>query len=431
MDGRGRSRSIPVRRHPFCVNWNPMLSVYEAWQRIVDSVSVAEPHAVRLNDARGLVLWETIRADADSPPFDKALMDGYALKSSDVLSGTREYRVLAEITAGRVFIGDVQRDEAVQIMTGAPIPGGVDCVIPVERTTRNADRVTIELESPRAGMNIARRGESLRCGDEVLPAGVELGPAQLGALAEMGRAVVQAVPAPSVAILATGDELVPFDELPGTGQVRNSNELMLTAQAEAAGATARPLGVAMDERGRLEDAVRRGFESDFLCLSGGVSAGTRDLVPAVLRELGVEEEFHGCNVKPGRPIYFGKLTAGVAPDGRPHWIFGLPGNPVSSMVCFELFVRTAIRRRRGVEPAVQAMTAATLASRHESKDARPTFFPAIATDSADGLLVETIDWKGSFDLQSVARANSLVLFEERREYPAGERVRIVPLSTAR
>jgi molybdopterin molybdotransferase len=244
----------------------------------------------------------------------------------------------------------------------------------------------------------------------------------------MGKAVVQAIPVPTVAILATGDELVPFDETPGPGQIRNSNELMLTAQGQAAGAKVRRLGVAADERRSLEKLVRCGLECDFLCLSGGVSAGTRDLVPAVLNDLGVQEQFHGCNVKPGRPIYFGQLPAAAAPDGRPHWIFGLPGNPVSSMVCFELFVRTAIRRRRGIEPAVQAMGLATLAGRHESKDARPTLFPAVAMDLAEGRSVVPIDWKGSFDLQSAARANCLVLFEERREYPAGERVRILPLS---
>jgi molybdopterin molybdotransferase len=408
-----------------------MLSVYEAWQRIVDSVLVASPESVPLNDARGLVLAEAVRADADSPPFDKALMDGYALRAAGVQAGQREFRVLAEVTAGRIFDGVVRDGESIQIMTGAPIPDGVDCVIPVERTTRRGEHVAIETQSVRAGMNVARRGESVRRGDEVLTHGVELGPAQLGALAEMGKAVVLAIPTPTVSILATGDELVPFDATPRPGQIRNSNELMLTAQGEAAGAKVRPLGVAADDRGTLETLTHRGLECDFLCLSGGVSAGTRDLVPSVLNDLGVQEQFHGCNVKPGRPIYFGHLPAAAAPDGRPHWIFGLPGNPVSSMVCFELFVRTAIRRRRGIEPAVQAMAAAKLTVRHESKDARPTFFPAVVTDSAEGLSVVPIDWKGSFDLQSAARANSLVLFEERREYPAGERVRIVPLSAAR
>lgn len=408
-----------------------MLSVYEAWQQIVDAVEVASPQPVPLGLARGLVLAESVRADADSPPFDKALMDGYAVRAGEMQAGAREFHVVAEVTAGRVFDKAVKPGESVQIMTGAPIPDGADCVIPVEKTERRGDRVSMLVESARPGQNIARRGESVRQGVEVLSPGLELGPVQVGALAEMGKAIVQAIPAPTLAILATGDELVPFDATPGPGQIRNSNEIMLIAQAERAGAKVVALGVAPDDRTSLENSIRKGLECDFLCLSGGVSAGTRDLVPSVLQTVKVEQRFHGCDVKPGRPIYFGELKAQSAPDGRPHWIFGLPGNPVSSMVCFELFVRTAIRRRRGIDPAVPPMPIATLAVQHLSNDSRPTFFPAVATESQEGLSVAPIDWKGSFDLQSTARANCLVLFEERREYPAGERLRIVPLSAFR
>jgi molybdopterin molybdotransferase len=243
----------------------------------------------------------------------------------------------------------------------------------------------------------------------------------------MGRATVPVVPQATVGILATGDELVPYQATPGVGQIRNSNEIMLIAQTARAGAKPLSLGIASDQETALQAAIQRGFESDILCLSGGVSMGTRDLVPAMLAELGVETIFHGCDMKPGKPIFFGALPAERASDHRPRWIFGLPGNPVSSMVCFELFVSTAIRRRMGISPATPHFEVGRLTESRLSKDSRPTYFPAEVQTAQDGLAVRPLNWRGSFDLQSTAHANGLVYFPTAREYAVGESVRVLRL----
>ncbi|HVJ68523.1 MAG TPA: molybdopterin molybdotransferase MoeA, partial [Caulifigura sp.] len=267
----------------------------------------------------------------------------------------------------------------------------------------------------------------IRRGDLIIPAGTMLGPAQLGSLAEMGISRVQAIPRPSVAIVATGDELVPYDQSPAAGQIRNSNELMLVSQVRRAGAEIAFSTIARDERASLKECVERGLQSDFLVLSGGVSAGVLDLVPSVLAECGCERVFHGCNVKPGKPIWFGRLPGERSSDGRPRWIFGLPGNPVSSMVCFELFVRTGIRKRRGIRPSRPPMHAARLAAPHVSQDSRPTYFPAVIRQTERGLEARPLNWQGSFDLQTVALANGFVLFESPGERSAGQDVQTLLL----
>jgi len=202
---------------------------------------------------------------------------------------------------------------------------------------------------------------------------------------------------------------------------------MLVSQVKRAGGQLDFSTIARDNRPDLISAVQRGLNSDFLVLSGGVSAGVLDLVPSVLTECGCEQVFHGCNVKPGKPIWFGRLTADRSADGRPHWIFGLPGNPVSSMVCFELFVRTGIQRRRGISPSQPLMLAARLAAPHVSKDSRPTYFPAVVSQTEGGLLARPLNWQGSFDLQTVALANGFVLFESASERAAGQEVQTLLL----
>ena len=403
-------------------------SVQDAWKLIEAEVVPGEARPTPLMEAIGRTLAEPVSATGDSPPFDKALMDGFAIRSADYLSGVREFEVVETTTAGQVSTRDVSAGTAIRIMTGAQLPSGSDCVVPVEKTSCPAEgRVLIEAPGLKAEWNLARRGQAIRAGDLVMPAGVTLGAAQVGALAEMGLAVVSAIPQPTVSIVATGDELVPYDALPGPGQIRNSNEVMLVAQAQLAGARIDFSTIARDERASLTEAIRRGLQSDFLVLSGGVSAGVLDLVPSVMKDCGCEEVFHGCNIKPGKPIWFGRLPAERAADGRPHWIFGLPGNPVSSMVCFELFVRTGIRKRRGISPAEPQMQTARLAVRHASKDSRPTYFPAVISHEGQGLCVRPLNWQGSFDLQTVALANGFVLLESAGERPAGEQVQVLRL----
>jgi molybdopterin molybdotransferase len=363
-------------------------------------------------------------------------MDGYAVRSADVSSGRARLRVVEEVSAGQVPQRPVSAGEATRIMTGAPIPSGADAVVPVEHThmsdgVSNGTDVAIETGPTIAGRNVLRQGESTRKGSRVLAAGRQIRPQEIGCLAELGKETVDVYSRPRVAVLATGDELVPVSEVPGPGQIRNSNEAMLVAQLCRLGADPIPLGVARDDRDELVRRIVRGLECDALILSGGVSAGKLDLVPAVLAEAGVRQIFHKVRVKPGQPVWFGvleRLAEGRAEAFRernPHcprrsYVFGLPGNPVSSMVCCELFVQTAIRRLMGIEPAPPTFWRARLTKDHFNGGNRPTYHPARWEWTETGPLVEPVPWVGSADLSATAQANSLALFPEgERTYPAG------------
>lgn len=405
-------------------------SVEAAWRIIEEEITAAEPEPVEmpLDFGDGRVIAQPVHATMDSPPFDKALMDGYAIRFADYSAGTRSFEVIDEIVAGKLATRELTSGTAIRIMTGAPLPNGADCVIPVELVVSSTKtHVTLEAPKCKPESNLARRGQAIRSGDLVIPAGTLLGPAQLGALAEMGITELKALPRPTLSIVATGDELVPYEEAPGPGQIRNSNSVMLITQGRRAGAVVMRSTIARDNRPDLMAAVQEGLKSDFLILSGGVSAGVLDLVPSVLAECGCQEVFHGCNVKPGKPIWFGRLPKERSADGRPRWIFGLPGNPVSSMVCFELFVRTGIRKRRGITPARPPMHTARLAASHVSKDTRPTYFPAVIRQTERGLEAQPLNWQGSFDLQTVALANGFVLFETAGERLAGTEVQVLLL----
>ncbi|HEY2252622.1 MAG TPA: molybdopterin molybdotransferase MoeA, partial [Planctomycetaceae bacterium] len=291
-----------------------MLTVLEAIAEILAHVTPLPVARVPLADAMGLVLAEEAVCDLDSPPFDKALMDGFAVRTADLVDGRGTLHVIEEIMAGQVAQRSVASGQAIRIMTGAPLPQGADAVVPVEHTRQEQsgsprDEVVIDSASIAPGKNIFKRGESTRRGDRVVPAGRQLRAQEIGALAELGKAEIAVFSRPRVAVLATGDELVPVGSVPGPGQIRNSNEVMLTAQLRQMGAVPHPLGVARDERGDLREKISQGLAFDILLLSGGVSAGKLDLVPSVLAETGVRQVFHKVRVKPGQPVWFGVLEA--------------------------------------------------------------------------------------------------------------------------
>jgi len=296
-----------------------VLTVPEALSAIEAAVKPLASTSLPLSDATGLVLAEEIFADRDSPPFDKALMDGYALRAADVLNGRATLRVIEEVTAGQVPQLAVGTGEATRIMTGAPIPAGADAVVQVEHTrfvSENSDDVEIETGPVFAGRNLIFRGASVRAGDRVVPAGQRLRAQEVGCLAEVGRSQVSVFPRPRVAVLATGDELVPIDETPGPGQIRNSNEAMLVSQLIQAGVTPVPLGIARDNVAELREKISLGLQCDALLLSGGVSAGKLDLVPSVLVALGVRQVFHKVRVKPGQPLWFGVSSREIDVPGQ-------------------------------------------------------------------------------------------------------------------
>ena len=393
-----------------------MLTIATAFEKLLATIATLPPVRLSLAESLGLTLAEDVVASGDSPPFDKSLMDGYAVRSADLVEGAATLDVIDLITAGRVPTKPVGSGQAIQIMTGAPIPVGADLVVKVEETVREGDRVRVVTRSGFAGANLLRQGTSVRKGATVLQAGLKLNGARIGALAELGRADVLVHRRPTVAVLATGDELVNVDEQPGPGQIRNSNQAMLVAQIQATGAITVPLGIARDDREDLRSKIAVGLQSDVLVLSGGVSAGTLDLVPSELTAAGVVEVFHKVEIKPGKPIWFGKRSG----EAKQNYVFGLPGNPVSSMVCCELFVRTAIRRLMGESDALPQAIPAQLEHSYAARADRPTYHPARLTWTKTGPHVSLVPWHGSSDLCGTVAANAMVyLSGEAKQYEPG------------
>src|SRR4051794_1822350 len=313
-----------------------MLTVEDALGLILDHAQPLAPAVIPTIAALGCVLAEKITSDIDSPPHDKAIVDGYALIAADIRSPNIELQVLEEVTAGEVPTKTVEPGTATRIMTGAPLPRAADAVVMVEHTQSYGDKVRIQQPLVKSGQNIMRRASSLARGQTVLSAGKLVRGIELGLLAEVGRAAVSIVPRPRVAVLVTGNELVESSTFPLPGQIRNSNRDLLHGLVEQAGGIASQLGIACDNEEDLTSLIGEGLSSDVLVLSGGVSAGVLDLVPATLQKLGVQQLFHKVNLKPGKPLWYGvKISAA----GSKTLVFGLPGNPVSSLVCFELFVR--------------------------------------------------------------------------------------------
>jgi molybdopterin molybdotransferase len=424
-----------------------MISVQDALNLCL---SQAEPFAVDLmplDDALGLVLAEDVLSDIDSPPFDKALMDGFAVQSADVNAGA-ELRILETITAGQVPTKTVEQGTCTRIMTGAPIPSGADAVVRIEVAQISADgsKMRFGISSISRGESILKRGAAMRQGDTVLRKVRELRPQELGVLAELGKAEIPVRRRPTVAVLATGDELVPVAETPKPGQIRNSNETMLAAQIQRAGGVAIRLGIAKDNRPDLAARIQKGLECDLLILSGGVSAGSLDLVPSELANAGVKEVFHQVNVKPGKPVWFG-----VKDDGDSRClVFGLPGNPVSSMVCFELFARPVMRKLMGHESPYAEQISMRLAEDFHNRGNRPVYHPAEIISSRQGpslklipwmpgntassslrrtytLRVKLVPWVGSSDLRATVDANALAVFPEGdTTYKAGTWIDVIP-----
>jgi len=407
-----------------------MLRVSEALGLVLGRARPLPAVDLALEDSTGRRLAVEVRADADQPPFDKALVDGYAVRSSDLPSLPRSLRVGESIFAGRVPTRSLAPGEAAEITTGAPLPSGADAVVMHEKTTRRGDFVEILPQEIRPGLNRLMRGRVYRGGDRLLEPGGALNPARLGLLASVGAATVRVVDRPRVAVVPTGDELVEFSETPGPGQIRNSNAAMLRALATRAGAEAWASPILPDEPDALREGLRRALDADVALVVGGVSAGSKDLVPATLRALGVVEVFHKVRLKPGKPLWFG---VGPSRDGRPPTlVFGLPGNPLSGLVNFHLFVAPALGVLAGGPPRGPATIPARAAVRLEHRGDLETWLPARVvepTHPSTGLrAVEPTGWNGSADLAAAARADGfLVLPDRETTIQPGEIVGFLPL----
>lgn len=404
-----------------------MLSFDEAWGVVArEAAKVAPPdiETVPLGEAFGRVLAEAIAADRDLPPFPRAARDGFAVRAADLATVPVTLRVRGEIRAGGPVDNlEIHAGECAEIMTGAPLPAGADAVVMVEYTARRGDAVEMQ-RGIRHGENFVPAGAEARRGDILLCKAIRLTPAAIALAGACGAHRVSVFQRPRIAILSTGDEIVDIAAAPAANQIRNSNSYSLAAQVLRAGGEPVILPIAPDELRQLRHLIQEGLSSDLLLISGGVSMGKYDLVEQVLREFGAEFFFTGAHIQPGKPIVFG---AGPARSGaKPTYFFGLPGNPISTMVCFELFARTMVDALGGASPRPLTFAQARLKDSHKTKTGLTRFLPALLSGGHEHPQVELIKWQGSGDMAANARANCyLVIPPDVPELPAGATVSVL------
>ena len=378
------------------------------------------PETRPLDQVRARVLAEDVTADRDYPPFNRATRDGYAVRSADVKTAPVSLECVGEARAGKPWPGTLKEraGACVEIMTGSPLPEGADAVAMIEHTRVDGRRVELlRVVSPYE--NVVRQGSEAQAGSAVLSRGRRLTAGEMGLLASVGRTQVKVFRRPEVAIIPTGDEVVPAEQKPEWFQIRNSNAVTLAAQVEAAGGVPRVLGIAPDEIDPLRRLVQEGLESDLMLLSGGVSAGKYDLVEWGLTELGAEFYFRGVAIRPGKPLVFGRACG--------KFFLGLPGNPVSTFVTFELFARPVVSMLAGGDFERPVFLRALLGQALRQSTGLTTFMPArVALVNGDPV-VHLVGWQGSGDLVGMATANCfLVVHPEQTELAAGDWVDVLP-----
>jgi molybdopterin molybdotransferase len=401
---------------------NTMLPYAEARQKVIEVAGALRRPLPRehvdLGQAFGRVLAEPVFADRDYPPFDRSTRDGFAVRSVDATVPNAKLECIGEIRAGGTFERAIGPGQCVEIMTGAAVPLGADAVVMIEHTTRVGNTVTLERAVER-GQSIVPRGRETKANSLLLTHGTSLGYAQLALIAQVGQTRLRISSRPRVAILSTGDEVVDVDSEPGPLQVRNSNGFALQTLITMAGGEPVQLGNAPDEIEILRQRIERGLEADILVLSGGVSMGKYDLVEQVLSDLGAAFHFTGVAIRPGRPAVFATC--------RDKLVFGLPGNPVSTMVTFELFVLPAIDLLSGAAPRPLPVFRAKLATPVREKGSMVHFLPARIEWEGREARVTQLPWQGSGDIVALALANGfLVIGPERPEIPVGEWVDVLP-----
>jgi molybdenum cofactor synthesis domain-containing protein len=401
-----------------------MIPVAEAIQIVKDQTRALESERVELSPALGRYLAEDIIADTDLPPFDRSQMDGYALRAADTEAVPAKLRIVGESAAGRGWHNEMKTGEAVRIMTGAPVPVGTDSVQQVELTRELDGGNAVEILEPvTLGRSIVTRGSEIKQGETVLRAGDRINAGAVAVLASFGYAKVKVGKRPRVAVLATGTELVPVEQTPGKDQIRDSNNFSISAYAELAGAIVERLPLAGDDVAQLKQQIATAAErSDMIVTSGGVSVGRYDFTKTVLRDLGAEIFFERVALRPGKPAVFARLPNGTL-------VFGLPGNPVSVSVTFNLFARAAIlAMQSAAETSLETGTAVLSKSIKPSKD-RESYLPArLSSNEKAQLVAEPLKWGGSSDFVGFVRATALIIVPpaiERLE--EGAKVRIVYL----
>jgi molybdopterin molybdotransferase len=393
-----------------------MIPVSEAIEIVKAWSGLLPVDEIELASASRRILGENIIADADLPPFDRAQMDGYALRAADVETTPARLRIVGESAAGAGWHHEMNAGEAVRIMTGAPVPQGADAVQQVELAREVNGAATVEiLESVQIGRSIVRRAAEIKAGETVLRAGEEISAQAIATLASFGYARVKVGRQPRVAVMATGSELVDVDQKPVRDQIRDSNNYTIEAYAKLAGATVERVPLAGDDTELLKKQMGAALEHcDMLVTSGGVSMGVYDFTKTAFRELGAEIFFERVALKPGKPTVFGKIGDKL--------IFGLPGNPVSVAVTFNLFARTALRAMQGATEKTLPEVTTVLERNVKASPDRDSYLPAVLRTDEDGrLLAETLKWGGSSDFVSFARANGLIIVPAGTAFAAGDR----------
>jgi molybdopterin molybdotransferase len=401
-----------------------MISVAEATQIIRQQTRPLPTEEVDLQRALGRILAAPVVADSDLPPFDRSQMDGYAVRAEDVKSAPVRLRIVGESAAGRGWHNQLDEGQAVRIMTGAPVPAGADSVQQVELTHELKDGTVVELlESVETGRSVVKRGAEIKAGEIVLNEGTTINAAMMAVLAAFGYSKVNVLRRPRVGVLATGTELVPVDQKPGQDQIRDSNNYSIGSYAELAGAVVERLPVTGDQTSLLRTQIAEAAERcDMIVTSGGVSMGVYDVTKSALRELEAEVFFERVALRPGKPTVFARLPNGTL-------VFGLPGNPVSVSVTFNLFARTSLLAMQdATEPALKQETA-VLARRVTGTVDRESYLPAQLTTNDDGQLIAfPLKWGGSSDFVAFAMATALVIVPAGiRAVEANELVKIVRL----
>ena len=397
-----------------------MISVEEALKKILFRIHPLGLEKVSILEALGRVIGEDIFATGDIPPWDNSGMDGYAVRWEDVQDVSPDQpsrlEVIGDLPAGFVSSNVLRKGQAIRIMTGAPIPEVADTVVPVEDTEKDGVFVLILKVSGR-GDCIRKAGEDVKRGDRVVSSGDLIRPAEVGMLASLGRSFVSVFQRPQVAILCTGEELVDVDEALGGARIVSSNSYSLAAQVRDCGAVPIQLGIAKDRREDIEKKIRQGLRADVLISSAGISVGDYDFVRDVLKDLGMEMVFWKVAMKPGKPLVFG--TIGRSP------VFGLPGNPVSSMVSFEQFVRPSLLKMMGHRKLFRPVIEAILKEDIHKEPGRRHFIRGFVSFERDHYSATTTGDQGSGILKSMVKANGLVVVPEDREWvKAGERVKV-------
>jgi molybdenum cofactor synthesis domain-containing protein len=401
-----------------------MIPVSDAIGLILKHTAALPAERVTLANALARFLAEDIVADSDLPPFDRSQMDGYALRASDVENAPVKLKIVGESAAGRGWHNEMKAGEAVRIMTGAPVPAGADSVQQIELTREARDSNEVEiLETVTKGRSIVTRGSEINAGETVLNAGEQINAARMAVLASFGYAEISVGRQPRVAVLATGSELVAVDQKPGQDQIRDSNNFTIAAYAALAGAQVERLPLAGDDTNLLKHQIAEAAaRSDVVITSGGVSVGAYDFTKPALRELGAEFFFERVALRPGKPTVFARLPNGTL-------FFGLPGNPVSVSVTFNLFVRTALlTMQRAKDPLLQQATA-VLARNVKGAVARESYLPAQLSTTDEGTLTAApLKWGGSSDFVGFVRATSLIIVpQDAGVVEAGSKVRVLHL----